>query len=212
MWILVWGRASSASPMFNRRPGAMLLLGHKHQCGKDLDCNRVLSQHTPGPYPGVTDCSIQHRRGLGCSQARPWTDGDLANPSRTPRVTSSKRRSRTSILAHGWIHPGSPRPETLNPPPIGGVVNHSIAGANTVWRGKQFSLRDSHQLSVDGQNSLTDGNGPHCRNAVLQASNIADSHGLDQAHCLPLRGTGSLKRSQHRPLTCLTGSMSLLPG
>lgn len=33
--------------MFNRLPGAMLVLGHTHQWRKGFNCNRVLSQHTP---------------------------------------------------------------------------------------------------------------------------------------------------------------------
>ena len=47
-------------------------------------------------------------------------------------------------------------------------------------------------IPVNAAAAFAGGNGTHCRNAALRASNIADSHGLDQAHCLLLRASFSV--------------------
>jgi hypothetical protein len=62
--------------MFNRLPGAMLPLGHKHQCQKGFNCCPVVSQHTsakcrlvtamfnPAPLVAKLPCGIPDSEGI----------------------------------------------------------------------------------------------------------------------------------------------------
>src|SRR5712691_12674047 len=109
--------------MFNRLPGAMLLLGHTHQWRKGLNCSRVVSQHT-APVDFAKSQPVQSGaaggraslpsllRTPGCSGSGPSrgpSDEQLKNRlERGSIISRTNRVTRSTLNANRRVKAGTP--------------------------------------------------------------------------------------------------------